>query len=291
MKLTFTASFVLATALACSAQTFKYVAIDFPNSQSTTANGINNAGTIVGSYVSSAGHTHGYRLQGGKFTTIDYPNSARTEVNGINDYGDVVGTYQLAGSQLTHGFIRYHTGNFKALNDPRATSGTTALGINKYLTVVGSYFNSGNQHGYIYKGGTFTTVDAPTNSFPDTVLNDISNTGVIVGQVFSGDSWRGLWKVGSDLDFLEPFLKPDNIVYGVNGHTDLVGVEIGKGFFVKSAEASESEGSAEKFPAKIPIQFQSFLNTQPRAINYSRSIVGWYYDNNFVQHGFLAVAQ
>jgi hypothetical protein len=290
MKLSITACFVLATALACSAQTFKYVAIDFPNSKSTVANGINTAGTIVGSYVSSTGHTHGFRLQSAKFTTIDYPGSSSTVINGINDYGDVVGTYTLSGSQLTHGFIRYHTGSFKALNDPHATGGTTAMGINKYLTVVGSYY-SGNQHGYRYHGGTYTTVDAPTDSFPDTILNNIANTGVIVGQVFSGDSWRGFWKLGSDLDFLEPFLKPDNVVTGVNGRTDLVGSETGEGFFVKQAESNETEGSSEKFPTKIHIQFQTFLNTNPRAINYSRSIVGWYYDNNFVQHGFLAVPQ
>lgn len=292
MKLLSSTILVLAAALAAQAQTFKFVAIDVPNSTQTTANGINNAGTIVGSYTTASGHTHGYRLQSGKFTTIDYPSSTSTVINGINDFGDIVGTYQLSGSQNTHGFIRFHTGTIKKLDFPGATFGTTANGINKYLTVVGS-FNNGNQLGYTYKNGTYTKVSAPTNSFPDTKLNGISNLGVIVGQVFSGDSWRGFWKIGSDLDFLEPFLQPDNIVNGVNGRTDLVGCHNGgQGFWVKTAEASEAEGSSEKFRPIISVQYTNHLNTCPMSINYNRSIVGTYLDNTtFLPHGFLAIPQ
>lgn len=292
MKLLSAVFLVVTASLAVQAQTFKFVAIDVPNSTQTTANGINYSGTIVGSYTTTSGHTHGYRLQSGKFTTIDYPSSTSTVINGINDYGDVVGTYQLSGSQKTHGFIRFHTGSLRKLDFPNATFGTTANGINKSLEVVGS-FNNGNQFGYTYKNGTYTKVSAPTNSFPDTILNGISNPGVIVGQVFSGDSWRGFWKLGSDLDFLEPFLNPDNIVYGVNGHTDLVGCHNGgRGFWIKLAESSEAEGSSEKFPSISSIQYTNHLNTCPMSINYNRSIVGTYLDNStFLPHGFLAIPQ
>ena len=69
-----------------------FTTIDVPGSFSTLANGINDAGQVVGTYTNSAG-TFGFLESGGSYTTIDVPGATRTEANGINDAGQVVGTY------------------------------------------------------------------------------------------------------------------------------------------------------------------------------------------------------
>ena len=40
--------------------TFAFTTIDVPGSLATAANGINASGEIVGTYVDSGGHTHGF---------------------------------------------------------------------------------------------------------------------------------------------------------------------------------------------------------------------------------------
>ena len=278
-------------ALNSSAQTsFKFAAINFPGSKSTTANGINNANVIVGSYVSTAGHNFGFRLQNGHFTTINVPGSTQTLAFGINDLGDVVGAYSLPGTPSQpaneHGFL-LHNGVFKTIDFPGAQF-TQADGINKFGTIVGSYENA---HGFVLQGGKFRTVDAPTNGNPATNLTGISNLGEITGDVFSGDNFRGFWIVGtSDLDFLKPFLARDNIVEGANGRGDIVGCNINLAFLAHNPESGEVEGS-ERFPTLRTIMPFGGNNSCAMSINYARAIVGWFSDAQFTQHGFLAIPQ
>ena len=62
----------------------------------TDAQGINNAGQIVGYYGDDSG-LHGFLLSGGSYTRIDVPGSFRTFAYGINNAGQIVGTYQVGG--------------------------------------------------------------------------------------------------------------------------------------------------------------------------------------------------
>ncbi len=70
------------------------------NAVSVQALGINNEREVVGSYVDTAGATHGFLYDQAKntYTTIDDPNgvtgpTGMTVANGINDKGQVVGFY------------------------------------------------------------------------------------------------------------------------------------------------------------------------------------------------------
>jgi hypothetical protein len=88
-------------------QSFTFSTIDVPCSAcpkgialSTTAQGINPAGDIVGSYVDAAGRQHGFLLSRGEFTTIDVPGELMgvtgilpTVARGISPSGDIVGSY------------------------------------------------------------------------------------------------------------------------------------------------------------------------------------------------------
>ena len=65
-----------------------YTPFDAPGvPNGTTANGINDAGAIVGAYPG-----HGYLLSpGGAFTTIDFPGAVTTGANGVTAAGAMVG--------------------------------------------------------------------------------------------------------------------------------------------------------------------------------------------------------
>src|SRR3954467_388616 len=73
------------------------------------------------------------------------------------------------------------TYRYPALDDPLARiGGTTAYGINAAGQVVGSYQDaSGTTHGFLYSGGTYTTLDAP--SARTTAARAINGLGQIVG--------------------------------------------------------------------------------------------------------------
>jgi probable HAF family extracellular repeat protein len=74
-----------------------------PGARSTSAQGINDAGQIVGFFIDSTGN-HGFLDTGGSFTTIDVPGTSFTIANGINDAGQIVGTFESSFA-VEHGFL------------------------------------------------------------------------------------------------------------------------------------------------------------------------------------------
>jgi uncharacterized membrane protein len=74
-----------------------FIQISVPGSSRTDANGINDAGQIVGSYDDQAG-THGFFLDtDGTFTALDFPGATYTAAYGINNAGEIIGTYVSGG--------------------------------------------------------------------------------------------------------------------------------------------------------------------------------------------------
>jgi uncharacterized membrane protein len=79
-----------------------YTWIDPPGSVDTFADGINDAGDIVGWYcatsecISTGEGQQGFLLSGGVFTTITIPGEFATNLVDINNNGVVLGSYQDA---------------------------------------------------------------------------------------------------------------------------------------------------------------------------------------------------
>jgi probable HAF family extracellular repeat protein len=73
-------------------------------------------------------------------------------------------------------------GTYAQIDYPGATT-TFCTGINLAGDVVGAYYASGVEHGFLLSGGIFTTLDYPaaTATFPE----GINNSGQIVGQYLS----------------------------------------------------------------------------------------------------------
>jgi probable HAF family extracellular repeat protein len=149
--------------------------VDVPGASITGANGINNRGAVVGTYVDADGRSHGFLLERGALTPIDppraaadaYPGTAQVQATDINDHGQIVGVYPDAKGRF-HGFL-YSNGRFTQLDPPRAAGNqngfgaTAAFGINNRGQVVGQYVDTkGVLHGYLWerKRG-FETIDPP----------------------------------------------------------------------------------------------------------------------------------
>ena len=278
----------LTVSLASFAQTpsFKFAAINFPGASETSANGINNSGVIVGSYI-LASRTHGFKLASGHFSTIDINGAVSTVLNAIDGNGDIVGTFQTADLK-SHGFL-IHKGVITRLDFPKAVNGTVANGVNNQLTVVGTVDDT---FGFIWSAGKFRSFNAHSDINGATQLNGISNSGWIVGAVFFSDFLRPFIFRGSDFDFLKPAASGDFVPHGVNGRGDLVGCSGGDSFLIFNPEAGESStDKPDGFPPMHTFVFPGATNTCAASINFSRAIVGSYQDAQFHSHGFLAIVK
>ncbi len=122
----------------------KFTTISPPGATSTEANGINDKGVVVGSYVDSAGVTHGFALSGKKYTTLDVPGSASYSVAwSINNSG-VIAVYGLDSSG---NYISFTTKNNGKTYTPFSYSGAGTLGtvihaVSNKGDIVGTYFDS-----------------------------------------------------------------------------------------------------------------------------------------------------
>ncbi len=112
------------------------------------------------------------------YITLSPPGSVETLPQSVNNTGAVVGWY--SDGSTTHGFL-YFQGNYTTLNYPGA-DGTVAQGINDNGQIVG-YYNviGGGVHGFTYSNGNYTSYDYPDPNLTATYLNDISNSGQLVG--------------------------------------------------------------------------------------------------------------
>ena len=123
--------------------------------------GINNAGTFVGSYTDSKGKLHGMMLSSGAITNIDDTKGVSTVCRGINSNNEIVGDY-FDTSGNPHGFM-YSGGTFTDIPGPAGSTLSEATGINDNGDIVGDFFlpSNGNFHGFILKGGVYTDIIAP----------------------------------------------------------------------------------------------------------------------------------
>jgi hypothetical protein len=119
-----------------------------------SANAINNAGAVAGSFTASGGVTKAFlKLPGGTFHVIAVPGATATAAFGVNDNDTVVGTYTdgTGGGATTHGFIWRIGGSLTTkVDDPNGIGATTLNGVNDEGDIVGFYVDSkGNTDGLL----------------------------------------------------------------------------------------------------------------------------------------------
>jgi len=116
-----------------------YTSIDVPGADVTYALGIDDAGTITGTYRDATG-IHGFFHSAGTFGAIDFPEATHTVVSGINNLGTVVGASQPRGGANLHGFILSGSGYRSIRVDVPGVVLTLPVAINDAGQVVGRYF-------------------------------------------------------------------------------------------------------------------------------------------------------
>jgi probable HAF family extracellular repeat protein len=164
------------------------VTLKGPNgARQTIAYGINNAGKIVGNYVTTTSVQKGFTYLNGAYTTFYHSGWSFLEPHAINKQGVIVGDY-LDSSSKTHGFA-YSNGQWVTVNVPGA-SDTVILGINDWGSMVGWYLPQGSStsRGFLYKNGSFSTVEYAGK--PSFNVFGINNLGHIYGDA-SGTSFIG----------------------------------------------------------------------------------------------------
>jgi probable HAF family extracellular repeat protein len=205
--------------------------ISFENSLQTFAHGINASGEIVGWY-NDRSSDHGFLLSSGSYTTIDVPGAYNTFAEGINASGQIVGYYQTqeGGGYFNHGFI-YSGGSYTILENPAApsspsasVSGIAVLDINARGQIVGYYNDStGFFHGFVYSGGTFTTLDNPLG-VGGTSLTGINDAGEIVGLYGDDIGTHGFLYSGGTFTTIDYPTSPGNTrVYDISNSGQIVG--------------------------------------------------------------------
>jgi hypothetical protein len=151
--------------------------------QGTIAGDINDNAEIVGAYADSNGVFHVFfRTPGGKFSKFDVLGAQGTFVSGfsgLTDKGAIAGNYSDSNG-VNHGFLRLGNGAVTAPIDPTGTVNTYSIGLSLNNTFAGIYFDSsGAVHTFLFRGGTYTPVNAP-NSF-ETTANNIDPAGALEG--------------------------------------------------------------------------------------------------------------
>ncbi|MER2513535.1 MAG: hypothetical protein ABTQ25_14145 [Nitrosomonas ureae] len=180
------------------ATSYSYKYLDNPNAgtdkYATYAYDINNNGQIVG-FTNSLNGNQSFIYSNGVYTSVEVPNAKfGTTLLGINDSGQMTGLYVDELNPRVHSFL-YDGNTFVTLDHPEAadvgfTAGTQAYSINNNGQVVGVYNDSsGVSHGFLYRGGSYFTLDVP-NSMA-TFAEGINDSGIVVGFFYDENGHHG----------------------------------------------------------------------------------------------------
>lgn len=167
---------------------------------SSFANGINDAGVVVGSssFNSIKPAFHATAWINGNPTDLGTLGGGYSSAEDINTHGAIVGRSQLADG--TFRAYLYQGGQMVAL-DTLGGKENWASAINDSQAVVGASQTAGNTYSaFIYQNGVMTDLGAGTNSF----ATDINAAGVVVGWA----DGRGFIYQNGQVTLLDQLLDP-----------------------------------------------------------------------------------
>jgi probable HAF family extracellular repeat protein len=168
--------------------------------------------------------------------------------------------------------------------DVPGASVTAPRGINSQGNVVGLWYNNSNGQsaiiqGFLWKDGTYTTIDVP-GGFGGTFASGINDQGEIVGGYYDGKEHGFLYRDGvfTAIDF-PGAVQTD--AYGINQQGDIVGL------YLTGKDAITTHGFLLRKGIFTSIDFPGSLFTRVFDINNRGDIVGGYFDPVNGNHGFV----
>jgi hypothetical protein len=270
--------------------TTSFQQVDFPGAISTFLYGINNAGDLVGAYVSDDGNdnesTHGFLLRNGVFTTIDYPESRLTVAAGINNHGVITGQYNDSDG-FGHGFV--YNGDFTTKDIAGDGYQTFPTAIDDAGDLVGFCTDSEfNFHGCVAFDGPFNLFD-----YPD------ATASLALGVDFRGFKIAGAYGTSNGHSFEHGFLYEDGfstldfpgasttLAFGINDHDNDLTVGTYTLGDSKAGNINLNNGFGYTSGNFTTRNIPGALQTNPVNLNDSNQVVGWYVDGNNRTHGFV----
>ncbi len=160
-----------------------------PGNTSSSAYGINDAGTIIGWSGSSASSHHGFSYSSGVMTDLGTFGGVFSEALAINAAGTIVGRAQYgvgSGIGLAIHAFSYSGGVMTDLGSLITSGDSSALGINGIGTVVGWTEVPGTsaRHAFVSVGGFMTDLNTAVSDSPGWLLSQatgVNDDGLIVG--------------------------------------------------------------------------------------------------------------
>ncbi len=229
------------------------------------ASGINDQGTVVGSYLIGLHFAMGggFLYKDGSLSTLDLPPYAVTPT-GINNSDQIVGYYDV-GRRTLSTFL-YQNGTYTYFNYPGvAPDTTTFVAIANNGTILGRY-PSGLQSGFfLLNNGSYAPLPTP----PDAGYTALNDSGELVGAYSPNEytSQAALFRNGH-MQLLQVPIDAANIyASAINDEGDIVGSgdtgESATGFFLRDGKYSI-------------LSFPGASYTVPTGINNKDQIAGWY---------------
>ena len=267
---------------ACSSANAKFTTIDPPESIATQVFGINDAGTVSGTYTDTSYGTHGFILAtDGTLTTFDVKGALTTYGNGLNGTDAVAGFWYDGTTKTNRGFVRAPRGKIKTF-DPEGSVQTNPTVVNDAGVVAGDYDDSGfDSHGFVRRAnGTITSFDP--NGGIQTRVTGINDSGVVVG------SSNGYGFTRSSKGKIKRFqvFESSTRATGINSNGDLTGSYGDNHTGYDHGYVRAADGTVTSFD----VSNDGGSSTDPEVINASGVVAGLYTDSQYLQHGFVREA-
>jgi hypothetical protein len=257
--------------------TYTYSNIQVPGSLSTSPEGINNRGEVVGYYQNSSG-VYGFLLSNGNYTTISCSAATLgTFAFGINDNGVIVGYYSVPFKN--YGFV-YMNGKCENLADFNGST-PSPTGINDAGVIVGSYMSNSVSHGFELKGSTYTEISVPNSN--QTFAYGINANGDISGTYYDASlTTHGfLLHDGAYQTVDVPDSGATTNGDGLNDEHLFVGS-------YKNQSQQSYEGFVTNTTDFVELTVPGSVTTFPTGINDSNVVVGEYFNGSVYSQGFMA---
>jgi len=169
---------------------------------------------------------------------------------------------------------------YTTIDDPSATNGTYAFGINDLGQIVGYYTDLSNYvHSFLYSGGIYTTIDDPSAT-NGTYADSINASGQITGGYRDDSGGHGfLYSGGIYTTIDDPSAINGTYADGINASGQITGLYYDGSWGPHGFLYSGGTYTTIDYPSATNV-------TVPESINDLGQIVG-YYDDASGRHGFL----
>ncbi len=267
---------------AASATTYGYTIVDLPGAFQTKVTGINNAGQIVG----TADGITGFSNLTGTLAAYPPPFTTRfgssSSLLGVNNSGTVLGAYRAGATSQTQFYVGATPATTEYI-DTSVRRGFTFGGINDSGSYVTNSFDlQNNAHSYLRIGTRQFEITYPGAQSINAA--DINTKGEILGSIFNGV--QNIPFVLTGATFTTPTLGLFPVAF--NASDTFVGNIGGSGNF-------GIEGGVQSGTTLLTLDAPGsggYLGTQHATyvtdINDGGTVVGYFFDNTNLYHGFIA---